>query len=172
MKNFIIDVRWASCAGKSTLVKNFLETQKWIMHINPDKIKWFFNDYLDDKSKYRDILWTMVLSLIKDALKNKIPIIFEWRNSINVKTLEKIAKYYDTKLYTINVEADYDTLLKRFRERIKSVKAAWRVIGNMKEEGLKTRYEGYLKNKRPWLELNSAELLEKEMLEKLVDYIK
>jgi len=172
MKNFIIDVRWPSCAGKSTLVDNFLKTQKWIMHIDPDKLKWFFNDYLDDKSKYRSILWNMLLSLVEDASKNWIPVIFEWRDSIDIEKLEDIAKKYSINLYRINVEADYSILLPRFKERIKSVKAEGRVIGNMKEEGLKYRYENYLQKKRPWLELNSWELSEEQMLKELVEYIK
>lgn len=171
MNNFVIDINWPSCAGKSTLIKNFLKNKKGIMHINPDKIKWFFNDYLEDKNRYQPILADIVLNMIESALKNNLSVIFDGRPSIDSIKVSEISKKIWVRFYQINVEADYDILLLRFRERIKNVKLEWRVIWNMEESWFKRIYDNYMNSKSWELLLDSGLLSENEMLQKLEEYI-
>ncbi len=117
MKKLIL-INGPSCAGKSTVVSSFFEAKKDIFWLKYDAVKRFFVDYepATDKQKVVDLLTVIA----KDRITKNETILAEGLIDESFYDIQQFAKDSGYTIYEFNIEAPYDVLLARFRERVKN----------------------------------------------------
>ncbi len=139
MKKIII-INGPSCAGKSTIIDEFFLYKKKFFWLKYDAIKRFFVDYnpISDKEKVQEL----VILVGKNRIDKDENILFENR-------IDEVVDYAECKGYSIfefNIEAPYEILLQRFRERMLNIKTGIKV--NTSESRHREIYNAYTLHKK------------------------
>lgn len=147
----LITLNGSSCSGKSSVIKILMKNNENLFHLSYDYLKWSFSKYKSDKY-YKDVQ-KIVLTVAKEVFNMGYNIISD--SSLTREFREELinlAKQKDYEIIEINLEADYNILLKRFRERVKSamlVPEKDRRISNLSEERFKELFDIFNKEKNP-----------------------
>ncbi len=128
-----------------------MRSKENLFHLHYDSLKWFFSNYSKDK-QYKDVqriifaianeVFDMKYDIISDSSLNR-----DFRNQ-----LIDLAKNNNYEVIEINLEADFNILLKRFNERVESaikVPEKDRRISNLSVDRFKELYDIYNKEKNP-----------------------
>ena len=138
-----------SCGGKSTVVKRLMEEREHLYQLSPDSQKWLFSKY--DRSVHREDVHVVMRAIAEAVCGMKYDIISD--SGLFRETREKMleipsAHGYD--VVEINLEASWDTLGKRFDERLERAKNfPERKISNTSKEVFKEIYDIYEREKNP-----------------------
>ena len=117
MKKLIL-INGPSCASKSTIINSLFEIKKDIFWLKYDAVKRFFVDYDStvDKQKVMDLLTVIA----KDRIAKNETILAEGLIDESFQGIRQYAQENGYSVYEFNIEAPYDVLLARFRERVKN----------------------------------------------------
>lgn len=145
----LVLINGSSCAGKSTTVKAILKQRERLFHLSYDSLKWSFSQYSPDK--HIEDVRVLMLSVAKTMIDLKYDIICD--SLLFREPREKLIalmREHNYEIIEINFEADYETLLKRFDERVERAKANPDVrISNLSRERWKELYTIYNDEKSP-----------------------
>ncbi|MFA6514901.1 MAG: zeta toxin family protein [Candidatus Paceibacterota bacterium] len=145
----IIILNGSSCSGKSSVIKILMKNNENLFHLSYDYLKWSFSKYKSDKY-YKDVQ-KIVLAVAKETFSMKYNIISD--SSLTREFRQKLidlAKQENYEVVEINLEADFEVLLKRFNERVESalkVPKEDRKISNLSVDRFKELYEIFNKEK-------------------------
>lgn len=138
-----------SCSGKSTVVKRVLAEQGHFYKLSYDAQKWLFSKY--DRHEHFEDVEKVVLALAREVTDLGYNIICD--SGLHKENREKIlaiARVHDYEIIEVNLEADYDTLLRRFDERIMEARINPNAkISNTSKERFKELYDTYIAEKNP-----------------------
>ncbi len=142
----LIILNGSSCSGKSSIVKILMKSNKNLFHLHYDSIKWFFSNYSRDE-QFQDVQ-IILRSIARSVFEmDKYNVICDsGLYQENRQTLINIAKEFNYEVVEINLESDFDVLLKRFNERVESalkVPEKDRRISNLSTDRFKELYEIY-----------------------------
>lgn len=145
----LILINGSSCAGKSTLVKAVLKQRDRLYHLSYDALKWGFSRYTP--KIHGDDVVTVMFSVVETLFALKYDIICD---SILIREhreqLMALANKNQYEIIEINIEANYDVLLKRFDERVARAKADPTIrISNLSHERFRELYDMYEDGKNP-----------------------
>lgn len=145
----IIIFNGSSCSGKSSIIKNLMKERDGLFYLHYDSLKWSFSKYSSEKH-YKDVQ-RIVLAVAKEALNMRLDVVSD--SSLTRVFREKLidlATQYNYEVIEINLEADFDILLKRFNERVESalkVPEKDRRISNLSVDRFKELYTIYNQEK-------------------------
>jgi predicted kinase len=142
-------INGSSCSGKSTIVRNILTQGEHLFHLSYDSLKWSFSQYSPNK-QFTDVQ-SVMLSVAETVFTLKYDVICdsglfkEWREK-----LINLAEKHGYEILEINLEADPETLSKRFNERMQEAQIhPERKISNLSKERFMELCEIYQKEKNP-----------------------
>lgn len=136
----------ASCSGKSTVIKNIMKRKEHYFHLSYDSIKWQFSQYAS--GKYYEDIHQVMNSILRVICELKYNVVTEARHKISRQKHIDIATKYGYEIVEINLEADYEILLKRFEEKVASALAnPERRMANFSTERFKEIFDGYQSEK-------------------------
>lgn len=163
-QKIIVIINGPSNAGKSTITEELFKNRKDFFHLKYDALKRFFIDY--DSSKDIDKVIEMSGVIGRDRISKRESLLIE--GDTFDKSILEYAKERGYKIYEFNVEAPYEVLLSRFRERV--LNAVPEKIINTSEEKLLKIYNEYLSSKNIEVKtfntsIKSSEEIVKEILE-------
>ena len=118
-------------------------------YLHYDSLKWSFSQYSSEKH-YKDVQ-QVVLSIAESVLKMEYNVISDSCLTKEFReTLIELAKQKDYEIIEINLEAEYEILLNRFRERVASaLKNPERRISNLSEDRFKELFDTFTNEKNP-----------------------
>lgn len=145
----LLVINGTSCSGKSSVVKRIMEEKDNYFHLSYDAIKWQFSKYKSSE-KYKDV--SVVMEATAEAvIKMNYDIV--WDSSQYKETKDRIIQFaHDNnyKIIEVNLEANFDVLLKRFEERVEEVKSnPESKISNTSTERFKELFDSYNEQKNP-----------------------
>lgn len=136
---FILIINGVSCAGKTTIAEYFLSRYKNVFSPRGDKIKWMISDYKSEK--YKSSVVKMVSVLIEQGIKEGFSIVHDWGISSKQRVrYKKLAKKYNMTYLEIGLECDFETISKRFNDRIEAAEKGAK-ISLLDPVIMKNRYE-------------------------------
>lgn len=141
----IIILNGSSCSGKSSIIKILMKERENLFYLHYDSLKWLFSKYKRE-THYKDVQ-RVVLSIAREVFDIGCDVISD--SSLTREFREKLiylAKQNNYEIIEINLEADFDVLLKRFNERVESalkVPEKDRRISNLSVDRFKELYEIY-----------------------------
>ncbi len=145
---FII-LNGGSCSGKSTIAKNILKQRDRLFYLSYDAVKWSFSKYSPDE--HFDDVHAVMLSMAQVLCEMKYDIItdsglwIEWREK-----LLGVPRSHGYDIIEINLDAEYETLAKRFDERVeKALASPEKRISNISKDRFKELYDIFQKEKNP-----------------------
>ncbi len=147
---FII-INGSSCSGKSAVIKNVLKKRDRLFYLSYDSVKWLFSKYSSDEH-YKDV-HNVMLPMTQALCEMKYDIISdsglyrEWREK-----LLSVPRAHGYDIIEINLDTDYDVLLKRFEERVAGalkIPEKDRRVSNISKERFKELYDIFQKEKNP-----------------------
>lgn len=168
-KQFFLVVNGPSCGGKTTTIKLLVEKYGNIFQAKSDHIKWLISDY--NAEKHRGIIHDMINQMIETALENGLSVIKEGA-LFEPEKYKEIGDKFNVDFFFINVEASWDILLERFRDRVNN-QTEGKKISNTSEKRLQELYEMYIDSKKhSSVTFDSSKSNPEEIVEKIVDYLK
>ncbi len=145
----IIILNGSSCSGKSSIIKNLMKSKENLFHLHYDSLKWLFSKY-QRESHYKDVQ-RIVLAIAREVFDMGYDIISDSSLTRDFRNqLIDLAKNNNYEVIEINLEADFDILLKRFNERVESalkVPEKDRRISNLSVDRFKELYDIYNQEK-------------------------
>lgn len=167
-----IMINGPSCVGKSTLVNRVLEERSHFYKLSYDSQKWNFSKY-DRTTHFEDVI-EVVRSLASTVSKMGYHILCDsalYRK--NRETLFDIVNKNGYEIIEINLEAEYQVLLKRFDERVTNALAnKSKTISNTSKDRFKELYDIYEGEKNPnAVVLRTDKLGPEEIASKVFEYI-
>ena len=147
----LIILNGSSCSGKTTILKKIMKERENLFHFSHDTLKWLFSQYKYDKHS-KDV-HKVLLAIAQKIFQLGYDVISD--SSLIRESREKLIKLATENNYEIveiNLEADWDILLKRFNERVESallVPEKDRRISNLSVDRFKELYDTYNKEKNP-----------------------
>ncbi|MDA3836486.1 MAG: hypothetical protein PF542_02585 [Nanoarchaeota archaeon] len=118
---FILILNGPSCAGKTTVRREFTSKYGRIFAPKGDVIKWMISDY--EGSKDRAKVVNMVGGLIEGAIKEGFSVVHDWSiTDIQRVELKSLAVKYKLAFIEVNIEADFETISDRFDVRIEEAR--------------------------------------------------
>lgn len=145
----LIIINGSSCSGKSSIIKVLMKKHNKLFHLYYDSLKWLFSKY-NREEHYKDVQ-RIALSVAKEIFSMKYDVISD--SGITKEFREQLinmARENHYKIIKINLEADFDILLKRFNERVESalkVPENDRKISNLSVDRFKELYNIYNQEK-------------------------
>ena len=121
MQKYIILLSWPSCSWKSTVSDTLFEKYPWIFRVKSDSIKRFISWYTPNL--YVNNVTNMCFALCESAMQEWFSLLCEIRFTLD--TYQALAEKYEYKIVTVNLEAPYEILEKRFSERVTAYKESW-----------------------------------------------
>ena len=112
----LVILNGASCSGKSTVIEKLMNHKERYFHLSYDALKWQFSQYAS--GKYYEDLHKLRLAMLRALCELKYNVITEAVHEVSRQKHIDIAAEYGYEIVEINLEADYETLLKRRGERI------------------------------------------------------
>lgn len=147
----LIILNGGSCSGKSTIIENIMKRKNDLFHLSYDYLKWQFSNY--DPREHRKDVQKIVLAVATCIFKIKCDVIFDsalYKNKIEREKVIDLAKKANYEIIEINLEADFEILLKRFDQRVvialidTNIKRA-----NLSKDKFKEIFDTYNKEKNP-----------------------
>lgn len=133
----LIIINGSTCSGKSTVIKSLLKERDNFFHLSYDSLKWSFSKFNADKH-YKDVQ-KIVLETARAIFKMGYDVLSDstlYRESRN--KLINLAKEAGYDILEINLEADFEVLVKRFDERVASaLLSPERRISNLSKDRFK-----------------------------------
>lgn len=161
-----------SCVGKSTAVNNILAESAHFYKLSYDAQKWLFSKYnpsthSEDVCKILGVLAGAVSEMGYDIICDGA----RYKNSREI--LFDIVKKNGYEIIEINLEADYEVLLKRFEERvITAVANPIKPISNTSVDRFKELFDTYQAERNPnVLTLRTDELSAEEITKSIFKLI-
>lgn len=143
----LILINGSTCSGKSTVVKGLLKRQENLYHLSYDALKWSFSQYSPDK--HIEDVRAVMLSIADTVLERGYDVVCDavlfkaWREK-----LLALGMSHGCETIEINLEADFDTLSRRFDERVRDAQAhPEKRISNLSKERFKELFGIYEKEK-------------------------
>lgn len=139
----------ASCSGKSSVITEVLKRKNRLFHLSYDATKWMFSDYapathVEDVQTVLVSIADTVCGLGYDIITDSV-ISRDWRGS-----LARLAVRHGYEVVEINLEADYETLSRRFDRRVEEAsKDPGKKISNLSKERFRQIFETYEREKNP-----------------------
>ena len=135
----------SSCSGKSSVIKNIMTEKDNYFHLNHDSIKWLFSKY--ESNRYYKDVHKVLLAIAVAVFEMKYNVLLDcsFYKSSRQEFID-LGKKYDYEILEINLEADYEVLLKRFNERVEralSVPVKDRRIANTSADRFKELFDIY-----------------------------
>ncbi len=147
----LIMLNGSSCSGKSTIIKSLMNSKEGLFHLHYDSLKWSFSKYSREKH-YKDVE-RIILIVAKEVFNMNYNVISDSSlTRVFREKLIELAKQNKYKVIEINLEVDFDILLKRFNERVKSalkVSEKDRRISNLSVDRFKELFDIFNKEKNP-----------------------
>ncbi len=138
----------APCAGKSTVAKDIMESNADYFYLSSDALKNLFSDY--DSGKYVEQIRTMLLSMEEILCKAGLNIVAEALHQEFKARLISVARAHGYEILEVNLEAPYEILLERFKERRSQIEARGEQGYAMRtEENFKANFDAYQREKNP-----------------------
>ena len=121
----LIFISGQSCAGKSTLIKEFQKILPRLYHIGYDKVKWWLSVY--NRLQDRDIVQSLLSWFIEVILDRGVNCISDayFTHPDQYRSLQEKANSKSYRILSIHLECDEATLLTRFHERIERARIEW-----------------------------------------------
>ena len=145
----LIILNGSSCSGKSTIIKNIMKEKDNFFHLHYDALKWSFSQYSSERH-YKDVQ-KIILAVAETVFGMGYNVVSD--SSLTRVFREKLINLASQKGYEIieiNLEADYEVLLNRFRARVESaLKNPERRISNLSEERFKEIFDICENEKNP-----------------------
>ncbi len=113
----LLFINGASCAGKSTILKEIMKQRPHTFHLSFDAIKWMFSDY--NRATHKDDVGKLFFAMEETILNLEYDILCEsgvWRE--HREKILKLAQEHGYETIEINLEADKLVLEERFKERV------------------------------------------------------
>ncbi len=160
----IVIINGPSNAGKSTTIAEIFKIRKDFFHLKYDALKRFFIDY--DSSREIEKVKEFSGVIGRSRIDKNENILIE-SDSFD-KTIIGYAKEKNYSIFEFNVEAPYEVLLSRFRERVLNAVSGIKI--NTSEEKLLKIHNEYLSSKKIEVKTfdtskQTAEEVAKEILE-------
>ena len=105
----------AVCAGKTTVVRELMKKTERYFHLSYDSLKWQFSQY--SSGKYYDDILALRLAMLRALCEMKYNVITESTLASTRRAPIDIVREHGYEVLEINLEADYDVLLRRCEER-------------------------------------------------------
>ena len=105
----------AVCAGKTTVVRELMKKTERYFHLSYDSLKWQFSQY--SSGKYRKEILALRLAMLRSLCEMKYNVITESTHASTRQAHIDIVREHGYEVLEINLEADYDVLLRRCEER-------------------------------------------------------
>lgn len=149
MSKFILLVYGSLCTGKSTTIKIIQNKHREIFHGSMDNIKWFISDYSSEKYARLGVVNKILLAMNSQAVKERMSIIVEGNAGLMLMRDQylKLAKEHNFNFIQVNIEAPYDVLLQRLKNRVLYSLKENIKISVTEEDQMRKRYEDYFKYK-------------------------
>jgi predicted kinase len=174
MKPFVLIIYGPVCAGKSVTAKYLMDKLPSLFRVSIDKVKFLISDFTT--AKYPLLPNQMVLDLATRALEAGLSLVVEGNRTIQKelwKNYEILAQKYGARFVEVNIEANPDTLVERFKDRVVQAKAKEKKLSFTTIEAMVERNEDYFKMKKPdLLTLSSDELTVEERGERILALLK
>lgn len=148
MKNpVVLLINGPMCSGKSSVAELLLKKWPGSFRVSGDKIKWLISDYSADKYSGTGTVNRMLFKLAEAAIAENLSLIIEGNIGIMKNWRTKyadLAARNNLRFVEFNIEADFETLKKRFEERIANAEKIGGHISVRTLEGMKERYDAYV----------------------------
>lgn len=146
-----------------------------LFHLSYDSLKWFFSDYVVAKVKYTPDVHAILHAVAETILSLGYTIICD--SVLLRENREKIisrARNHGYDIIEINIEANYDILEARFKERVERTKSQQSTrIANTSLDRFKELYEIYINEKNPHAIIFHSDILTpEEIIEEVSSSIK
>jgi predicted kinase len=141
----IIILNGSSCSGKSSIIKILMKERENLFYLHYDTLKWLFSKY--KREKHNKDVQKIVMHVVGEVFSMGYDVISE--SSLTRESRQKLidlANKNNYEIIKINLEADFDVLLKRFNERVEAalkIPEKDRKISNLSVERFKELYEIY-----------------------------
>jgi predicted kinase len=141
----IIILNGSSCSGKSSIIKILMKERENLFYLHYDTLKWLFSKY--KREKHNKDVQKIVMHVASEVFSMGYDVISE--SSLTRESRQKLidlANKNNYEIIKINLEADFDVLLKRFNERVEAalkIPEKDRKISNLSVERFKELYEIY-----------------------------
>ncbi len=168
-QKYILVLNGPMCAGKSTVTKILMQGDA-VFRGSYDAIKWLIGGYSADNSEHRKLAKEITFGMITYAVNQGFSVVIDGGFADYRDRYKKLAADNDYVYLSINIEAPYEVLEKRFLERVESAKKVdSKTISVTTVEGFKSRYDWYITtNKDPeGIVLDSNELSLDQILEEI-----
>ena len=138
-----------SCSGRTTVIENIMKKKENFFQLSYDSLKWLFSKY--QSGKYYEDIQRLLLSTADTMFKMKYNVLSDsTRYRESRQKLIELAKKHRYEIVEINLEADYEILLKRFNKRIAKVSLnPERKTANFSEKRFRELFDIFQKNKNP-----------------------
>jgi len=138
-----------SCSGKSSVIKHIMKKRENLFHLGYDSLKWSFSNYTPDKY-YQDVQ-KIVLAVAGAVFKMKYDVVSDSTlYSKSRKELINLATLAGYQILEVNLEANPETLAKRFDERVSSALAIpERRISNLSKDRFQELLDIFEREKNP-----------------------
>lgn len=148
----LIIINGSSCSGKSTVIDRIMKERDDLFRLSRDSIKWFFSKHKSGK-RHEDIQ-KLILSIADSVFKMKYDVISDSTlySKKDRKRMIDLAKERGYEVKEVNLEADYEVLLKRFRKRIEGLSKdpeKNKKTSNFSEDRFREIFEIYEREKNP-----------------------
>jgi predicted kinase len=144
----IVFLNGSSCSGKSTVIKNIMEEKEGYFQLSYDNIKWKFSKYAS--GKYREDIHEIMRAILDEVCKQKHNIICEVYFAEAKSKFIQIAQGYGYEIVEINLEAEWEVLLDRFKARLAEAEKDPNIrMANRTQERFKKLFDIYQKGKNP-----------------------
>lgn len=136
-----------SCAGKSTVARQVIDSRAHLFYLSYDTLKWSFSLYSHlVHGKDIHVLMNTVAETIS-AMGYDI-ICDSGLHKGGREALFEIPKKYGYEIVEVNIEADYDVLIRRFNERVLDARTNPRMkISNTSPVRFRELFDTYHKEK-------------------------
>jgi predicted kinase len=146
MKLFVLN--GCSCAGKTTILEKIMKEKDGYFHLGYDPIKWQFSRYVS--GMYTDDIYEIMTATLTVLCQQKHNVVLEAYYKEPRLRLIALAKQHGYEVIEVNLEAEWDVLVKRFEERMVKVAADPHIkIANRTKERLKELFDIYENGKNP-----------------------
>ena len=165
-KRFILAIYGPSCAGKTSVVEELLKKHEELFRISKDKIKWLISNY--DNKKHSEIVYRLLLKLAKKAIDEKFSLIVEGGISpVQGKEFRFMAEKNKLNFFEINIEAPFEVIKERFKERVQNAKNQKTKMANKGLKRFKELYEIHKNNKKTMVTFDSSKLSTKKIVKEI-----
>lgn len=151
MNNSIIVLNGPMCAGKSTVTKLLMQNDN-VFRGSYDAVKWLISNYSADNENHKKIAKEIIFNAVATAVELGVSIVIDGGFADFRNRYKELAKKFNFKYLSLNIEAPIEILEKRFLERVDSaLQANSKTISVTTLEGFHSRYQWYLNTNKDFV---------------------